>query len=375
MNKGRALALGAAGLLGLGLFGAGRWWAHDQENQRVAKARQVFASAVGQAAAVAPDLAASPASRRVDAARLTADVAALAFERATAADRARARRVVAHRLTELGYQPALQGFSDGINVVGERPGTDPTAGVVLVAAHYDSVEGSPGADDNATGVAAALELARVLGPLPTPAALRIALFDAEELGLRGSTTYAADPDRIAGLRAVVVLEMLGATCRAPGCQKLPTGLAEVMGPLLGETWTRPGLVVGDFLAVIGTFDDAALLAAFRTAGGTGLPGAGTGARPPAFANVRPSRPAPPTPKPPVLALPVPERGLPLPDTRRSDHAPFWDAGVRAVLVTDTADLRNPDYHRQTDVPATVDADFLAGATQVTVDAVWSLLHP
>lgn len=373
MSKRGAMVLGAVCLVGLGLFGAGRWWAHRQEIQREAARRQIFESAVKSAAAVVADGNQSPAARRVDRARLQADVEALAFERATSADRAKARRVVAHRLTDLGYQPALQGFSDGINVVGERPGTDAAAGVVLVAAHYDSVAGSPGADDNASGVAAALELARLLGPIATPAALRIALFDAEELGLLGSTTYVTDPDRIANVRAVVVLEMLGAACHTPGCQKLPPGLAEVLGPLVDPAWTRPGLLVGDFLAVVGTFEDAALLAAFRTAGGAGGPG--TAARPIQYANVVPSRIQEFTIKPPVLALPVPERGLPLPDTRRSDHAPFWDAGVRAVLVTDTADLRTPHYHRASDTAASIDFEFLAGSTQVTVDAVWALLHP
>ena len=53
-----------------------------------------------------------------------------------------------------------------------------------------------------------------------------------------------------------------------------------------------------------------------------------------------------------------QNGLLLPDTRRSDHAPFWDAGYDAILVTDTANLRNPHYHAQTDTFDTLDVDFL-----------------
>jgi aminopeptidase YwaD len=59
-------------------------------------------------------------------------------------------------------------------------------------------------------------------------------------------------------------------------------------------------------------------------------------------------------------LPIWNRGLPLPITRRSDHAPFWDQGYPAILVTDTAELRNPHYHQTSDTPDTLDYDFLAG---------------
>jgi len=57
---------------------------------------------------------------------------------------------------------------------------------------------------------------------------------------------------------------------------------------------------------------------------------------------------------------VPDRGLILPDTRRSDHSPFWDAGYRSIMVTDTANLRNPHYHKGSDSIDTLDLDFLTG---------------
>ena len=58
-------------------------------------------------------------------------------------------------------------------------------------------------------------------------------------------------------------------------------------------------------------------------------------------------------------LPMVNQGLPLPATRRSDHAPFWDADYNAILVTDTADLRNPHYHLATDTLSTLDLQFLS----------------
>lgn len=277
-----------------------------------------------------------PGGPRVDPARLLRDVSALAFERDADADRARARGYIAHELTAQGWRPELMAFSEGINVLAERPGTDPTAGAVLLGAHYDTVPGTPGADDNASGVAVVLEAARLLRERPTARTLRLAFFDREERGMLGSRAYAQSDARLLDLRAVVVVEMAGFACRTPGCQRLPPGLP-------------PGLApdVGDFLAVVGDLEHVPLLAAFRQVGGPDLP--------------------------PVVALPVAGRGAQLPDSRRSDHAPFWDRGVGAVMVTDTAELRNPHYHRPTDRPETLDPAFLTGTAQIVVDAVERLL--
>ncbi len=268
--------------------------------------------------------------------RLMAHVRALAFERFTPEARQKARGVIAHALTEMGYTPDLHGYKTGMNIIAERPGRDPQAKAVLVAAHFDTVRGSPGADDNASAVAAALEVARQLKDRPTRRPLRIVFFDEEEVGIVGSAAYAQSPTRRAGIAAVVVLEMVGFTCKTKGCQTFPPGLPPGLAP---DT--------GDFIAVIGDLEHVDLLEAFRRASG-------------------PDRP-------PVFALPVPDKGDPLPDTRRSDHAPFWDAGIGAVMVTDTANLRNPHYHRASDTPETLDPQFMAGVTAMTIDAVADLL--
>jgi hypothetical protein len=69
---------------------------------------------------------------------------------------------------------------------------------------------------------------------------------------------------------------------------------------------------------------------------------------------------------------VPLKGYLVPDTRRSDNARFWDAGYPALMVTDTADLRNPNYHRVTDTPGTLDYAFLAAVTAAVTGAVAEL---
>ncbi len=275
-----------------------------------------------------------------EAARLESDVRALAFERHDDEARKRARALLAHRLTALGYQPELQAFATGINVAGRRRGTatGPATGDVLVGAHFDTVAGSPGADDNATGLAVALEMARLFAAPATRRGLRIVFFDREEAGLEGSTTYARKPERTEGLRVVIVLEMLGRTCSTPGCQRLPPDAPIALPPEQR----------GDFLAVLGNDTDPGLLPLFVRAAAAG--------------------------QPPVLALPVVDAGHLHPTTRRSDHAPFWDLGLPAVLLTDTAELRAPEYHRPDDVPETLDRGFLVGNAQTLSTALARLLE-
>jgi hypothetical protein len=68
-------------------------------------------------------------------------------------------------------------------------------------------------------------------------------------------------------------------------------------------------------------------------------------------------------------LAIPSRGHLLPDTRRSDHAPFWDLGYPAIMVTDTAELRNPHYHAASDRLETLDLDFLTAVCRGLIDGL------
>lgn len=273
----------------------------------------------------------------VDAKRLLTHVQALAFERHSDDDRLRAREYILQALEQAGWQPYLQVFSSGVNVVAERPGTDPQAGSILVAAHFDTVLGSPGADDNATGIATTLEVAQVLGSRSTPRSLRVAFFDQEERGLLGSFAYAADDNLLANLQGVIIPEMLGYACYQPGCQKYPVGLP-----------FKPTTSQGDFLAAIGDQEHLPLLEAFHQSDKSNLPA--------------------------VITLPIPLRGLLTPDLLRSDHAPFWQKGVGAVVISDTANFRTPHYHQASDTPEAIDQKFFAGSAQRVVNAVTTLLE-
>ena len=268
--------------------------------------------------------------------KLLAHIRALNYRRYTEAERVRTRSYVTKSLKQLGWKPELQTFEGGVNIFAQRQGTDAKAGSILVGAHYDTVPTSSGADDNATGVASVLEVARLLGSRPTPRTLQLALFDREELGLLGSRAFVADEKHLENLHGAIVMDMVGFACHKVGCQKYPQGLPVV-----------PPSDKGDFLAVVGDMEHATLLDAFQPSGQDSLP--------------------------PVLTLPVPLKGMLMPDTLRSDHAPFWYRGVGAVLLTDTANLRTPHYHQPSDTPATLDKSFFTASAQLVVNATTKLL--
>ena len=197
---------------------------------------------------------------------------------------------------------------------------------ILIGAHYDGVPGTVAADDNATGVAVLLELARSFAETPVRYPLRLVAFDMEEYGLLGSADYAAHLyQQKQPLRLMISLEMLGYRDATPGSQKYPFPLQ----------FFYPNR--GDFIALIGnlkTFGDLINLS-------KSIHKAGISSQ----------------------WLPAPNRGLLVPQTRLSDHAPFWDEGYPAIMVTDTAFMRNPHYHQPSDTIATLDLDFLAGVCE------------
>ncbi|WP_414563439.1 MULTISPECIES: M20/M25/M40 family metallo-hydrolase [unclassified Anabaena] len=261
----------------------------------------------------------------------------LDFQRYSPTERSRTRSYITTELRKLGWEPKLEEFSAGVNIFAERLGTNQAAGAILVAAHYDTVNASPGADDNASGVAVVLEVARILGSKPSPRTLQLAFFDQEETGLLGSKAFVTQTQRLQNLSGVIVMDMVGYACYTAGCQRYPAGLP-----------VNPPSDKGDFLVAVGDTEHLSLLNAFQQSDQPHVPS--------------------------VLRLPIPLKGLPTPDTLRSDHAPFWYQGVGAVLVTDTANLRTPHYHLPSDLPANIEKSFFTGAAQVVINATNTLLH-
>lgn len=206
---------------------------------------------------------------------------------------------------------------------------------ILIGAHYDAVPGSPGADDNATGVAVLLEFARSFSLEPARHPIRLVAFDLEETiyDLAGSTHYANDLNG-EPLRLMLSLEMLGYCTSAPNSQRYPLDALRSLYPDRGN-----------FIGLIG--NAKTLLDLIRL-----------------HSRIRG--------KVPCAWMPLPNRGRILPDTRRSDHAVFWDLGYRAIMITDTSYLRNPHYHKPSDQLETLDLEFLTRVCEGLAIGVRSL---
>lgn len=213
------------------------------------------------------------------------------------------------------------------NIVFEVSGTSGTE-VVVVGAHYDSCDDSPGANDNGSGVAVALELARAIARRPAANVIRVVLFANEEppffqLPGMGSRSHSLNARRRGDpIRAMLSLETMGFYSEDVGSQRYPWPV----GLLYPST--------GNFIAFVGDLGSRALvheaIGSFR------------------------------------VATPFPSEGAALPATFPgvdwSDHWSFRREGYPAILVTDTALYRDPHYHRPTDTSDRLNYDALARVT-------------
>jgi len=193
---------------------------------------------------------------------------------------------------------------------------------ILIGAHYDAVPGTPGADDNATGVAVLLELAASFAKQPTKYPIQIVAFDMEEYGLLGSKAYAAYlKQKQQPLRLMLSLEMLGYRNTKDDSQRYPVDFLKYFYPSKG-----------DFIALVSNLITIPDTIQFHR-------------------NLRQSNLK-------CQWLSVPNNGKWVPRTGASDHSPFWEQGYRAMMVTDTSFLRNPHYHQSSDTIETLDGEFL-----------------
>ena len=259
-----------------------------------------------------------------------------------------------------GAKPIIYPRLIGANILALKPGVESTD-VVVVGAHHDTIRDSPGADDNTASVAALLELARLLGPYSFRDTVLLAVFDMEELNMFGSRELVRllAPQR--RVRSAIIFETMAYGSKLPGTQKVPKALAHFY-PEQAEK-IRKREFRGDWTAVI--YNNSALDMA--TAFGSALAHV---AGPDAAILFRDLSDLPMIGG--LLRL--------LPGIRhlsRSDHLSFWKAGIPAILITDTADFRNPNYHQPTDTPDTLDYERIATIVQATAITVAKLAghHP
>jgi len=233
-------------------------------------------------------------------------------------------------LRSSGCETERQGFTYRgnayCNILTEVKGTDASCDDILViGAHYDSAEGTPGADDNASGVAGLLELARLTKQQPLKRTVLFVAFCLEEPPAymtkhMGSYIHAKSlHDKSVKVHGMISLEMLGYYCVDKGCQYYPSSLFKLVYPNTGH-----------FIAFVGNFSSRHFSGRVKTS----------------FSAVS---------KVPVETL----NGFSIiPGVDFSDHRNYWKFGYPAFMITDTAFYRNPNYHDSGDTPETLDYDRL-----------------
>lgn len=237
------------------------------------------------------------------------------------------------------YYQAMGVKSENLEV--RRIGKTKPDEIILVGAHYDTVQGSPGADDNASGIAALLELTRRFATTETARTLRFVAFVNEEppfffWGRMGSGVYAeAAQARGENIRLMISLEMLGSYSEQPGSQSYP--------PLLRHFYPDRA----NFIAMVSNRASRKelhqLVAAFKSRSDF-----------------------------PVESLATFEF---IPGVAWSDHLSFWRAGYPAIMITDTAFYRNAAYHTADDTPEKLNYPAMASMVEGLFHALTALELP
>jgi len=256
---------------------------------------------------------------------------------------------IEQRFVDAGMEASRKNFMFGSytaqNILGRLEGSNHSDTTYIVDGHFDTVNDSPGADDNGSAVAGMLEAARVLAPYSFRKTLRFIGFDLEEEGLLGAFNYTAEdiPDAET-IKGVFNLEMIGYYTEEPNTQTFPTGF-ELLYPEI-QTQLEMDEFRGNFITNIGDQNSVALQTAYDNAAANYVP------------DLK------------VISLTAPEAWTVLtPDFGRSDHAPFWLTGVPALMLTDGSEFRNPFYHSPDDVLETLDFTFMSNVVKAVVGAV------
>jgi aminopeptidase YwaD len=240
---------------------------------------------------------------------------------------------LARELSTAGYKVELDHFGStpaDCNLIASSPSVDLRngPGLLEIGAHFDTVKGSPGADDNASGLVGLLAVARYMSLHPE-SRVRFCAFGREESGMDGSRNHQRRLDREnADFFGAVIFEMIGYTSMEPGSQKTPIRIPGLMWPPR----------IGDFIALV------ANLSSWRVAKGCERASRQTGLR--------------------VYSMNKLIGGL-LKDAARSDHLSYWRSRRAAIMLTDTANFRNPNYHSANDTIETVNYELISDVARAT----------
>lgn len=258
---------------------------------------------------------------------------------------------IEQRMSGAGLSVARQDFMQsgytGQNIIGKKAGLGSEDSTYIIDAHFDSVDDAPGADDNGSGVVGVLEALRVLAPYNFQKTIRFIGFDFEEAGLKGSIKYVQSGiPAYEKIKGVFNYEMIGYYSDAPNSQQLPAGF-NLLFPDQYNTVSADSFR-GNFIVNVGDDDAPILNKAFDSLATVYVP---------ALKKV---------------SLVLPGNGTIASDFRRSDHAPFWDSGVPALMLTDGAEYRNTNYHSPADSLTKLNFTFMSNVVKATVATVATL---
>ena len=253
-------------------------------------------------------------------------------------------------LASHGFEVERHDYGSGTNIVGTLQGTDLASEHVVIGAHYDHLSSCLGADDNATGVAGVLELARVLASGSRHRrTLVAACWDEEERGTLGSEAW-AERARSRGVDVVqyVNFDMIGFASDAPGSQQVMDGFEAIFPDQLAAL--AADQFRGNFLW---TFFDKSSQPFARTLL--------------SFSRALPRS---------AIGIQIPTALLPHAGLQSSDHAAFWQVGWPAAHIGDTGNLRNPNYHCMNgtaDTVATLNHDYAYDVIRASTGAIVTML--
>jgi Zn-dependent M28 family amino/carboxypeptidase len=290
------------------------------------------------------------ASLQADKARYIKDLTFIAGAPRTVVDahHQEVQNLCAERLSALGFSVERYQYGDGVDVIGTLPGTSRPEQIVIVSAHYDTIMGGDGADDNASGVAAVLETARLLAGGKHERTLVTACWDEEEPAETGSYRYASrEKQKLTQIQVAYVYDEIGFSKDAPNSQKFPVGF-KVAYPLMALKM-QTNQYRANFILLI--YDHQASpwgQAIANAADREGLP----------FAQLEVNL----------------EGKVPI-ELRGSDHSSFWGKGYSAIEITDTAGYRNPYQHTNLDTIDRLDNDFSIKVISAVAASVQSALNP
>jgi hypothetical protein len=241
------------------------------------------------------------------------------------------------------------------NIIGWRPGVKNERVTYIIDAHFDSVNNSPGADDNGSGMAGVLEAARILSQYQFEHTIKFIGFDFEETssalgGLTGSLTYVSDGIKsYEQIKGVFNFEMIGYYSDQPNTQQVPNGFSVAFPAQYNQVASdsfRGNFVVNTAIPVADTlktaFDNAAALY---------------------------------VPALKVISITIPASIVLAPDFWRSDHASFWFSNYPAIMLTDGANFRNLNYHTPNDTIGAINFTFMSNIVKATVAAAATLAKP